>query len=156
MDLGRNQYDVSLELGIFQGRPKSIRPNSETVKIRPMAPEAESTHFFRPISVHPLSSRSRFKVLAWSGMSSRGGTSDAATARSEMFLATVRVLSVCKSLPPMKNTIRLNRPFAGKKGLTSPTRAPGRTRILKLGNVRFLPCESVIIRLRVGEVLKRC
>ena len=81
-------------------------------------------------------------------MSSRGGTaitktlsatSDAATARSEMFLATVRVLSVGKSLPPMKNTIRSNRPFAGKKGLTSPTLAPGKTRILKLGNVRFLP-----------------
>ena len=54
MDLGRNQYVVSLELGIFQGRPKSIRPNSETVKIRPMAQEADSTHFFRPISVHPL------------------------------------------------------------------------------------------------------
>ena len=53
MDLGRNQYVVSLELGIFQGRPKSIRPNSETVKIRPMAQEADSTHFFRPISVHP-------------------------------------------------------------------------------------------------------
>ena len=53
MDLGRNQYVVSLELGIFQGRPKSIRPNSEMVKIRPMAQEADSTHFFRPISVHP-------------------------------------------------------------------------------------------------------
>ena len=53
MDLGRNQYVVSLELGIFQGRPKSIRPNSETVKIRPMAQEADLTHFFRPISVHP-------------------------------------------------------------------------------------------------------
>ena len=53
MDLGRNQYVVSLELGIFQGRPKSIRPNSETVKIRPMAQEADSTHFFLPISVHP-------------------------------------------------------------------------------------------------------
>ena len=52
MDLGRNQYVVSLELGIFQGRPKSIRPNFETVKIRPMAQEADSTHFFRPISVH--------------------------------------------------------------------------------------------------------
>ena len=45
MDLGRNQYVVSLELGIFQGRPKYIRPNSETVKIRPMAQEADSTHF---------------------------------------------------------------------------------------------------------------
>ena len=54
MDLGRNQYVVSFELGIFQGRPKSIRPNSETVKIRPMAQEADSTHFFRPISVHPF------------------------------------------------------------------------------------------------------
>ena len=53
MELGRNQYVVFLELGIFQGRPKSIRPNSETVKIRPMAQEADSTHFFRPISVHP-------------------------------------------------------------------------------------------------------
>ena len=53
MDLGRNQYVVSLELGIFQGRPKSIRPNSETVKIRPVAQEADSTHLFRPISVHP-------------------------------------------------------------------------------------------------------
>ena len=52
-DLGRNQYVVSLELDIFQGRPKSFRPNSETVKIRPMAQEADSTHFFRPISVHP-------------------------------------------------------------------------------------------------------
>ena len=39
---------VSLELGIFQGRPKSIRPNSETVKIRPMAQEADSTHFRSP------------------------------------------------------------------------------------------------------------
>ena len=48
MDSGRNQYDVSLELGIFQGRPKSIRPNSETVKFRPMAQEADSTHFFDP------------------------------------------------------------------------------------------------------------
>ena len=37
MDLGRNQYVVSLELGTFQGRPKSIRPNSETVKIRPIS-----------------------------------------------------------------------------------------------------------------------
>ena len=55
MELGRNQYVVSLELGIFQGRPKSIRPNSETVKIRSMAQEADSTHFFRPISVHPPS-----------------------------------------------------------------------------------------------------
>ena len=54
MDLGRNQYVVSLELGIFQGRPKSIRPNSETVKIRPMAQEADSTHFFRPISFDPF------------------------------------------------------------------------------------------------------
>ena len=53
MELGRNQYVVSLKLGIFQGRPKSYRPNSETVKIRPMAQEADSTHFFRPISVHP-------------------------------------------------------------------------------------------------------
>ena len=53
MDLGRNQYVVSLELRIFQGRPKSIRPKSETVKIRPMAQEADSTQFFRPISVHP-------------------------------------------------------------------------------------------------------
>ena len=41
------------------------------------------------------------------------------------------------------------------KELTSPTRAPGKTRISKLGNVRFLPCESVINRLRMGEVLKR-
>ena len=49
MDLGRNQYVVSLELGIFQGRPKSIRPNSETVKIRPMAQEADSTHFRSPL-----------------------------------------------------------------------------------------------------------
>ena len=48
MELGRNQYVVSLELGIFQGRPKSIRPNSETVKIRPMAQEADSTHFRSP------------------------------------------------------------------------------------------------------------
>ena len=54
MDLGRNQNVVSLEVGIFQGRPKSIRPNSKTVKIRPMAQEADSTHLFRPISVHPL------------------------------------------------------------------------------------------------------
>ena len=46
MELGRNQYVVSLELGIFKGRPKSIRPNSETVKIRPMAQEADSNHFF--------------------------------------------------------------------------------------------------------------
>ena len=53
MDLGRNQYVVSLELGVFQGRPKTTRPNSETVNIRPMAQEADSTHFFRPISVHP-------------------------------------------------------------------------------------------------------
>ena len=63
MDLGRNQYVVSLELGIFQGRPKSIRPNSETVKIRPMAQEADSTHFFRPISVHPLPGRARSRLM---------------------------------------------------------------------------------------------
>ena len=53
MDLGRNQYVVSLELGIFQGRPKSIRPNSETVKIRPMAQEADSTHFRSPSKGYP-------------------------------------------------------------------------------------------------------
>ena len=57
----RNQYVVSLELGIFQGRPKSIRPNSEMVKIRPMALEVYSTHFFRPISVHPLHEMGRMK-----------------------------------------------------------------------------------------------
>ena len=55
MDLGRNQYVVSLELGIFQGRPKSIRPNSETVKIRPMAQEADSTHFRSPEQEQRLS-----------------------------------------------------------------------------------------------------
>ena len=67
MELGRNQYVVSLELGIFQGRPKSIRPNSETVKIRPMAQEADSTHFFRPISVHPHPTR------GWAEVGRRNG-----------------------------------------------------------------------------------
>ena len=45
MELGRNQYVVALEFGIFQGRP-----NSETVKIRPMAQEADSTHFRSPMA----------------------------------------------------------------------------------------------------------
>ena len=57
MELGRNQYVVSLELGIFQGQPKSIRPNSETVKIRPMAQEADSTHFRSPVAKHRFASR---------------------------------------------------------------------------------------------------
>ena len=51
MDLGRNQNVLSLEICIFQGRPKSIRPNSETVKIRPMAQEADSTHFCSPVEL---------------------------------------------------------------------------------------------------------
>ena len=78
MDLGRNQYVVSLELGIFQGRPKSIRPNSETVKIRPMAREADSTHFRSPCA-HNFGSTTRQHpgspvVIMMSTQNSKQGT----------------------------------------------------------------------------------
>ena len=59
-------------------------------------------------------------------------TSDAATPRSEMLLATVWVLSVGKSLPPFKSTMKSFQPFAGMKGLMSPTRAPGRNRNIEV------------------------
>ena len=58
MDLGRNQYVVSLELGIFQGRP-----NSETVKIRPMAQEADSTHFRSPDLINSVCKSLHYNCL---------------------------------------------------------------------------------------------